>query len=321
MIGINLTHFCNRNCDYCFAKGFLKRWPNEISLEKLEYIFKWSVRQGIKGIAFSGGEPTLFSKINSALDLARKYDLKVGINTNGTTDFQKINIKSSTITYFVVNLNPVSEYSSQELKNLNCNLKTLKKNFKKVIFRFNITSPEISYNYLINACERLNIRRVNSALVLPSLFNKNKYIKKEKLKSFSRYISQFVRDLLKHNIQNRIVEPLPLCLFSEKERLFLTKNSNLNGLCKAGENPLITPNMTVLPCSPLTIEGPSLSRFKNQKEIVNYYKEIIEKLRWDIDLFPQCKNCLFKKNKQCQGGCLVYKFFQAQDSMKLKKYE
>jgi len=47
-IVINLTYFCNRFCDYCFAKGFLKKWLGEISLDNLEYVFKWLNRQKIK---------------------------------------------------------------------------------------------------------------------------------------------------------------------------------------------------------------------------------------------------------------------------------
>jgi len=317
MIEVKLTHSCNRSCSYCYAKGFLERWPQEISLEGLESIFKWATKQEMKEITLSGGEPTLFSKINSALKLAEKYGLKIELNTNGTVDVKRINIDSPAIDSFFVSLNPSSEYSSQELETLCSNLKAFKKNFKRVILRFNIISPDVSYNYLIDICERLNIRYVDFAPVFPSVFNQNKYIKKENLKDFSQYILRLVNDLLKHDIRNRFVEPFPLCLFSERERLFLIKNSKLDGVCKSGEYCAITPNMTVLPCSALAIEGPSLDKFKNQKEITDYYKEIIDKLRWEIDLFPQCKDCLFKKNKQCQGACLIYKFLQAKNSGEL----
>lgn len=319
MIHVNLTYSCNRNCSYCFAKDFLKRWPQEISLEGLETVFKWLSKQGIKDqINFLGGEPTLFSKINSALKLAEKYGLKIMLCTNGIFDIKKINIKSPAITFFAVNLNPPSEYSSQELKILYSNLKAIKKSFKNVIFRFNITSLDVSYDYLIDTCERLNIRYIEFGLVFPSIFNQNKYIKKENLKEFSQYILRLAKDLLRHNIRHVVGEPFPLCFFSEKEREFLVKNSGLHGVCRSGEEIYsITPNLTVLPCSALAIEGPHLDSFKDEKEIFNYYKEIIDKLKWEIDLFPQCRDCIFKKNKQCQGSCLIYKFLQAKNSKKL----
>lgn len=291
MIEINLTYSCNRNCSYCFTKGFLRKWPKEISVQGLEAIFKWIVKQRIGDVInFSGGEPTLFSEINSALGLAEKYGLKITISTNGTTNLENINIKSPAITSFYVTLNPPSKYSFQELKTLYSNLKIFKKNFKRVIFRFNITSPDVSYDYLINTCKRLNVRHIYFSLTFPSVFNQNEYIRKESLKDLTQYILHFVKDLSKYGIRCDFDEPFPLCFFSEKERIFLTKHSRLHGVCGAGRCCVISPNLTVLPCSVLALEGLLFSVFKNQKEITNYYKEIIDKLKWEIDLFPQCKD-------------------------------
>ncbi len=316
MMNINLTYSCNRNCSYCFAKGFLEKWPQEISLEGLESVFRWATKQKIKKVSFSGGELTLFSKINSALELAEEYGLKIVPSINGTTNIERINIDSPAIDFFLVSLNPPSEYSFQELKTLYSNLKTIRR-VKRVVLRFNITSLDVSYSYLIDTCERLNIRRIDFALIFPSIFGQNKYIKKRELKDFSPYILQLARDLLKHNILGVFSEPFPLCFFSEKEKEFLVKNNNLHGVCSTGKGCVITPNLTILPCSALAIEGPSLETFKNKKEIFDYYKKVIDRLKWEIDLFPQCKDCIFKKNKQCQGGCLIYKFLQIGDSIKL----
>jgi len=316
MAQINLTYSCNRNCSYCYAKGFSKRWPGEITLEGLEYIFKWTTKQGKRDVAFTGGEPTLFSKINDALKLAESYGLKVIVPTNGTSDLKGININSPAINVFLINFNPPSEYSNGELEVLYSNLKTLRR-IKRVIFRFNITSPDISYDYLIDACERLDIRRVDFALVLPSSLNQNEYIKKEKLKDFTQYILKLAKSLVEHDIRGCFAQPFPRCLFSEKERAFLIKNSDFHSICWIGERCIVTPDLTILPCPLLVMEGPSLKKFKNQKEITNYYKDVVNRLKWEIDLFPQCKDCVFKKNKQCQGSCLIYKFLQAKDSGKL----
>ncbi len=315
---INLTYSCNRSCDYCFAKGFSKRWPGEISLEGLETIFKWLNRQKTKSpVNFLGGEPTLFSKINAALDLAEKYKIEVVLGTNGIFDINKININSPAIVTFGIHLAPYSEYSHQELETLYFNIKTIRKIPKRIGFRFNITSVNASYNYLIDACDRLDIRDVELSTIFPSISGKNKYIKKSDLKNFSPYILKLTKDLLKHNVQVFFSSPLPLCLFSRKERNFLTKNIKLHGVCSVGKNYAITPNLTVLPCSALAVEGPSLETFKNEEEIFDYYKDFIDKLKWEIDLFPECKNCDFKKKKECQGSCLIYKFLQAKSSGKL----
>jgi len=308
MNSINLTYSCNRNCNYCFAKGFLKKWPQEMSLKELKTVFEWFSKQGIKNsIAFSGGEPTFFSKVNVALKMAESYGFKIRIYTNGIFDVEKTNIESPAISSFLINLNPLSEYSSQEIKTLYFNLKSIRKITKNIDFRFNIVSPDISYNYIIDACKKLNIHYVEFAPVFPSILGKNKYIKKENLKNFARYILQFTKDLLKQGIRGQLAEPFPLCFFSEKERNFLVKNVGLSGVCGAGKNYAITPDLTVLPCVVFAFKERHLNSFKNEKEIIDYYKKPLNELRWETDLFPECKNCLFKKNKQCQGSCLAYK--------------
>jgi len=308
---IIFTYSCNRNCSYCFAKGFLKKWSQEVSLKNLEVVFKWFNKQGIKNsIGFNGGEPTLFNKMNSALEIAKKYGFKIQLYTNGIFDVEKINIESPVISSFLINFNPPPEYSSQELETLYFNLKSIRKITKNVGFRFNIISPDIFYNYIIDACKKLNIHYVEFAPVFPSILGENKYIKKENLKNFAKYILQFTKDLLKQNIQGQLAEPFPLCFFSKKERDFLIKNVGLSGICSAGKNYAITPDLTILPCIVFALKGRHLNSFKNEKEIIDYYKKPLNKLRWETDLFPECKNCLFKKNKQCQGSCLAYKFLQ-----------
>ena len=319
---VNLTYSCNRSCSYCFAKDFSERWPGEISLKELESIFKWISKQKIKSpVNFLGGEPTLFSKINEALGLAKKYGIEIIFCTNGIFDIRKVNVTSSAIALFGINLNDPSEYSSQELELLYFNIKNIRKTFKRISFRFNITSITASYKYLIDICERLNIYEVELSTIFPSISGKNKYIQKNDLKNFSPYILKLVKDLLKHNIQIFFSGPLPLCIFSEKERNFLINKTKLHGVCGAGRDYAITPDLTVLPCSSLAVNGPSLKSFKNEEEIFDYYKEFIDKLKWEVDLFPECKDCDFRKKKQCQGSCLVYKLLKAKKLHKLTSKE
>jgi len=282
-----------------------------MSLKGVKTVFEWFSKQGIKDlIAFSGGEPTLFSKMNSVLGIAENYGFRMRLFTNGIFDVKKINIKSPAISSFLVNLNPPSEYSSQELKSLYFNLKSIRKITKNIAFRFNIVSPDISYNYIIDACKKLNVHYIEFSPVFPSILGENEYIKKENLKNFSKYILRLVRDLLKQNIQSQLAEPFPLCLFSKKERDFLIENAGLSGTCGAGTSYAITPDLTILPCIVFAFKGRHLNSFENEKEIIDYYKEPLDKLRWEINLFPECKNCLFKKNKQCQGSCLAYKYLR-----------
>jgi hypothetical protein len=40
---------------------------------------------------------------------------------------------------------------------------------------------------------------------------------------------------------------------------------------------------------------------------VDFLQEEVEKLKWQVPTITECVNCEHWKNKECQGGCTVYK--------------
>jgi len=79
---ILLNTECNLGCDGCFYR---KREPKEIRLQDLTLLLKDLALGGVRSVAFGGGEPMLYSMIDSAVAEARSLGLYVAVTTNPTT--------------------------------------------------------------------------------------------------------------------------------------------------------------------------------------------------------------------------------------------
>ncbi len=84
-----VTSRCNFKCTYCrgfghFSEDCLGDIPLERALETLTY---W-IRDGLKNIRFSGGEPTLYPYLNTLVSFCRGCGVEcIAVSTNGSQDF------------------------------------------------------------------------------------------------------------------------------------------------------------------------------------------------------------------------------------------
>jgi len=86
---ILLTPRCNFFCPYC--RGF-KDLPEDcnkdMTLEHASRVLNLWIKDGLKHVRFSGGEPTLYPWIFQLVDIAHKGGVKrIAISTNGSSDF------------------------------------------------------------------------------------------------------------------------------------------------------------------------------------------------------------------------------------------
>jgi molybdenum cofactor biosynthesis enzyme MoaA len=81
-----LTNKCNFNCPYC--RGLRKDIDRELSFDEARNILNIWVKQGLKNIRFSGGEPTLWPHLVSLISicLINKVE-KIAISTNGSANY------------------------------------------------------------------------------------------------------------------------------------------------------------------------------------------------------------------------------------------
>lgn len=78
-----ITTKCNCKCFMC---GMHLKEPEEMGIEELKRVLRFLADHGFVMVYFTGGEPTLHSRICEAIGYARKLDLLTVLSTNGARD-------------------------------------------------------------------------------------------------------------------------------------------------------------------------------------------------------------------------------------------
>jgi len=82
---IEVTHKCNLNCLHCSSDASSFN-TLEISKKDCLRILKESISMGVKQVAFSGGEPLLWTGLEEAINIAINGGLIISIYTSGNVD-------------------------------------------------------------------------------------------------------------------------------------------------------------------------------------------------------------------------------------------
>ena len=80
-VNFHLLLACNMACGHCFAANLS---PTRLSLEDSRDIVKMLSRAGFAKINFAGGEPMLYSGLDSLIQTAKENGMTTSIVTNGT---------------------------------------------------------------------------------------------------------------------------------------------------------------------------------------------------------------------------------------------
>jgi molybdenum cofactor biosynthesis enzyme MoaA len=81
-----VTEACNFRCPYCRGVGAYSRdCRGHIDFDVAVAVLNDWIRQGVKAVRFSGGEPTLYPKLYNLIAIARNNEVKhIAISTNGS---------------------------------------------------------------------------------------------------------------------------------------------------------------------------------------------------------------------------------------------
>lgn len=102
-LDLNVTNRCNFRCIHCAFDSGLIKMP-ELSLNELEKILRETKELGGRKIDITGGEPTLRKDLFEIIKLAKSFDYKVELVTNGSNieeeklkKFKEIGLDSTAI--------------------------------------------------------------------------------------------------------------------------------------------------------------------------------------------------------------------------------
>lgn len=80
---INLTNICNHNCIWC-TYGYLHTNRDTLNSDVVFKLLEDAKKMDIKSITWTGGgEPTVHKDFFKFIELASKYNIRQGLNTNG----------------------------------------------------------------------------------------------------------------------------------------------------------------------------------------------------------------------------------------------
>jgi sulfatase maturation enzyme AslB (radical SAM superfamily) len=83
-----LTDKCNFKCTYC--RGLRNDISGEMPFETALYTVRQWIKEGLQNVRFSGGEPTLYARLNELVSECKNAGVKrIAVSTNGSASQEK----------------------------------------------------------------------------------------------------------------------------------------------------------------------------------------------------------------------------------------
>lgn len=304
---VNITYRCNKNCNYCYAKDLKEDYNKDMDIEDFKTLLGWFEKNNINYFNMLGGEPTLHPLIGDMLTLTSEKNFKITLFSNGLFPETFLN-HIDKVHSFLINYNQKSMYTCEEYELLHKNLAYLKQKNKHITFAFNITDDIESCDHIIESAKKYGVERVNIDFVTPNAFKNNEYISSTSLEKNKEKLIKFLKEFKEKNIIVKATRPLPFCIFKNE----IKENKGvLSSSCSVGYGIIsINPDLSIFPCLSIFFKGPKITSFKSFEEIISFYHEAINDIKWKRYLYPDCKSCIYFVRKKCQGSCLCHKCAQ-----------
>ncbi len=301
-----ITYRCNKNCSYCYAKGLAKEY-GDMSIDDYKKAILWLKNNKINAFNFLGGEPTIHPKLTEMIDIADKEGIKFNIFTNGLFE-NKLCKPFSKANGFLINYNPKEHYTKEEYMLLHKNMASLHKKKCQMMVQFNITENTTSCSYVLDACKRYDIKEVYLDPIIPNSDKSNEFLPKDIFMNKKDMLMEFIDRFKEKGIYTRFTRPFPRCVFSSDEANRLKKENILYFKCSVGSKVIaVNPDLTVFPCLSLFFRGPKLTQLNYVEDYRQFYKKQISRLAFKRELYDECKSCIYRIRKKCQGACLCHK--------------
>lgn len=290
-----VNNLCNTQCDYCaidqqqwLLENSWKSPLQEMSLEDFRTIFHMKWIDGIQSILFQWKEPTLWWKLQEAIDITKSHGKEAIVFTNG--------IKKVDISPNILNLH-IDEF-------YNTDIEYWKELSRKNKFHLNlvivITATSDIERY-INIVEKY----ADSYVLLPESpirFNtRDKLIIK---KTFYLLKKLFLAWHKKYTFEH----PIPYCLIDTNDISFIEDNNIIFGwTCQAPRSIILNYDLkSSFPCIML----PNKEDFVWNEDITEHYQKHLEyadSLRRKMPK-EECYTCQYYIEKYCQGGCMINRY-------------
>lgn len=309
LLVILLSNECNVRCNYCKMSERLKK-NNHIKFNNYIKLLDWLDEQETKMFILTGGEPTVHPRFADIIKTAKKRNFQIVLNSNYFFNDKISKLITPDIFYSVtIHYNDQYEKNKKLMDQFKKNIINSIKNGINIDIRF--VMHDKKYNNFFNFLDDIGHDHFTVSFIHPnklSLPNKENQINVQKIKEWKKIFKKFYNDAKKRNFNLRLLKPLPVCMFTEKEHKEYKKSLKLWDTCMDRAELTVTPDLKIMWCN-TNIFNPieSIFNFKTIEDGRNYIKKNIESFFWDYPSMPKCKKCKYFLNKECQGGCLAYR--------------
>jgi len=288
-ISIELTSKCNLNCNFCFNKIVYK---NDYKLDK-EYVFDildQASELGIKRARFTGGEPLLYENLNEVMNYAKKMGFSIWLNTNGTMNYDKINLGS--IDSILVPIHHSDNKIESKITGYEDSLKTKLK-------AFSLLKQKIKDVRIGTAISSQNLNNLEQLYLLSKKLGVRwelyRTIGDEKT-DYNKVYEQLLDIYSKFDERNIITNAFPWCFFGINDNdISKTRLFSLGGFLDDGRDRLV-----VSADGRIKPTYYSLDYMKNKKLRDAWNSERMKGIR-SLEFLPaKCKKCLYFP--VCKGG-------------------
>ncbi len=115
---LSLTEACNMSCQYCLPKGFpdWEKAQYQMPFERVSTILKAFRQLGFEKVRFTGGEPSLHSKLNEAIGEARGLGYEtISLTTNGSFIKNLATLAKTGLTHINISLDSINENTFKQI--------------------------------------------------------------------------------------------------------------------------------------------------------------------------------------------------------------
>lgn len=320
---VTLTRNCNLRCSFCYAKKTEYIESNTLEYENLKKIVDFCEDAKVKYIVFTGGEPSVYSRLLDILKYikSKSHKLVPTIATNGVLlenyDYCK-SLVDNGIEYFDISLKGKDRKQCYDLVGCDCFLQQMNaiRNLSSLLVEFTC-SMVLTWENIDSFCVAVKNaldnggKQFSFTLVIDN--EKSEVSDLEYLEKHNPFdlIEAFISQIDKLNAITTewwVEYSFPMCVYTEEQLKLL--EGKLAAPCQIYYRNAITfdTKMNVLPCNMFINEklGKFGKDFSSFEEFQNHIDSDPYKCTMDsLSKMPsgECSSCKYLES--CYGGCPV----------------
>lgn len=236
-----------------------------------------------------GGEPTIWKHINKALLYCRLRGVHTTVFSNGLV---KLKIMPSR-----VYLNSSQYFEKNKKERFVESLELYFKKKVRIVLRYNVEKNDSGENLdrLIELAKKYKAD-IHLALAVPYEINE----------ALGAKIFEMCEKIVSFRIRCISANPIPPCMLTQKQIMWMKKNASYNSTCGIGGFPLIInpDGKTTQICLKAYLFKEIKTESISEDEMKAMYREEIETIKNKLPM-EKCYQCKFFLQKKCFGGCMA----------------